>query len=377
MDFIKHILNKDALDKVQFSDIEKLVKDKTEEFLHLDYEQIPAKNVNFNGLAEHISGFLNTSGGLVIFGVSEDEEDGRDVPQGFTWTSIDKEQVENSLYRKVEPWNNDIRILPIQDPDDLTQRIFIIYVPKSKNPPHMVNHRYYLRINFQTIPMEHNQVLSIFRQSYIQRQEHINKVYGPLYNEFMSYLNWATISPWGRNYYSKILREGQFLLSYDPEFAAELNHFYNRISEWNKAVEVSRFRLPKIINAVASSFFNEKLYHAYDHSSIRINIKAESIHQLPHIDQAVLNDKDPVELWKQENPFAKILYVKIELQLEDESGRKDFQTSIIDEKAFKEFLNKLAPKVQEDTLIAYIRDEFEQMKSHLEEYLLVELEKRM
>jgi predicted HTH transcriptional regulator len=188
MSFVKHIFNKDTLDKVELEDTQELIGSRTEESLHLDYEEIP-KDVQYDGLADHISGFLNTSGGIVLFGVSESEEKGRHIPYKITWTTITKETLENNLYRKIDPWYEEIRILSLQNPGDKTQRIFAVYVPKSKNPPHMSNYRYFIRLNFQTQPIGHDQVLSIFKQYYLQKYDLVNTVYGPIYNELVSYYN--------------------------------------------------------------------------------------------------------------------------------------------------------------------------------------------
>ena len=135
MSFVKHIFGKESLRKVELQDINSLIRNKTEEFLHLDYEEIPRDNVQYDGLAKHVSGFLNTSGGAVVFGLMEKKGKGGGIPIKITWSNIKKETVENNLYQKIDPWSEGIQIFPIQNPDNNTQRIFIILVPKSKKPP--------------------------------------------------------------------------------------------------------------------------------------------------------------------------------------------------------------------------------------------------
>ena len=71
MSFVKHIFNKDTVEKLTFSDVDRLRENETKEFLNLDYEEIPQKFLKFKGLAEHVSGFLNTSGGVIVYGLSE------------------------------------------------------------------------------------------------------------------------------------------------------------------------------------------------------------------------------------------------------------------------------------------------------------------
>lgn len=374
MSFVKHIFNRESPEEIILKDIQSLIDNKIEEFLHLDYEAIPSKNVSYDGLSEHISGFLNTSGGIAIFGLAEQK---KRFPFELTWTRIKKETVENNLFQKVQPWDEDIKILPIQNPDDENLRIFIIYVPQSKNPPHMANHRYYLRLNFQTKPLGHEQVSAIFRQNYLMKYDLINNAYIPLYNEFTLFYNEKRITKWKIAGFEGILRNNRFLLGQDIDFALELDFFYNRISKWNNAIDIAPFRLSKIINSVASSFFDKEVHYYPNQSAFRVNIRAESTHQYVRIDQAILNNQDPIEFWKQDNEFAEVLEVKTELELSNPERRSDHSILDVNENDFLEFIEKLKKELEKDDLIKYIRKEFKDMQGLIETYFFEELHNRM
>ena len=374
MSFIKHIFGKDKLESIQKEDIDKLIEDKVEESQHLDYEEIPIKP-KFDGLAKHVSGFLNTSGGVVIFGVSEQKNK---IPIKITWSSIRKETVENNLYQRVEPWNENIEIAPIQNPADDSKKIFIIIVPKSKNPPHMANHRYHVRLNFQTRPLGHEQVAAIFRQNYLLKYDLIHTVYGPILSELVSFYDKMKIAEWGANEFRRIKNERLYLLRQDSDLYNDLEDFYYRVNRWNDALKHVRPRLARIINKAAADFFNTTLYERHNESALKLEIKAESLQQISCIDEAILNDEDPIDFWKKENPFAKVLSLKILLESKpNDLTRGDFKNIEIDGKDFAKFKEILTKNVAKDKLISFVRKEFDEMQGYLESSLFGDLENKI
>jgi len=166
--FIETFFRKNP-DEVTKDDIETLISRKIEENLNLDYKEI-RKYFDMDGIAKHVSAFANSAGGLLILGVSEKQEKnekGNDVkvfPEVITWgdETLTKEKLEDTLTAKIQPRIDGLRIQPVRQGNGSRRVIFVIDFPQSDNPPHMANYRYYKRLNFKTVPMEHYEVSDFF-----------------------------------------------------------------------------------------------------------------------------------------------------------------------------------------------------------------------
>ena len=112
-------------------DIDLLIKNEIEESQNLEYKQ-PSKNLeeDCNSLAVTISGFLNTDGGILIYGVTEKKVKKHHYPDEVKWSVTNKETLENLLKSRVIPWDEEIRIFSTfvkKTPESYLQSIYIGY----------------------------------------------------------------------------------------------------------------------------------------------------------------------------------------------------------------------------------------------------------
>lgn len=128
------------LDKLKIDDIQLLIDNKIDESHNLEYKGATTNTQSdCDNIAVAISSFLNTDGGIVLYGVSETKGSKPKYPNGFSWSNASKEQIESLLVSRVHPWSERIRIHRIKKKNSATQGIFIIEVPKSASPLHMNN----------------------------------------------------------------------------------------------------------------------------------------------------------------------------------------------------------------------------------------------
>jgi hypothetical protein len=224
------------LDALKISDIQLLIDNRIDESQNLEYKQPSTKlNDECNRLSETISGFLNTDGGIIVYGISELKDKTHSFPDKVIWTRATKETLESLLVSRIHPWAEGIRIHRIQNKENPEEGIFVIEVPKSPNPPHMCNYAYYQRLNYQTQPMEHESVYRAFQTNYVRRTDLLKQVIQPLYSEIRFDCRCILNFKYGNsNKYNTVVSDDAFL--YDQlelSTRREIDKFYKKMEQFS------------------------------------------------------------------------------------------------------------------------------------------------
>ena len=141
-------------DKYTIDDIQALIDSHAEEGVHLELKRANAlSKENADKVTKTFSAFANSDGGVVLYGVAEEDH----VASDYSFVDGNKITSEyiSMLARYVQPAIEGLTIYPIRKDDDFSKSIYVVKVPRSDKAPHMAkDHKYYKRNNVESIPME-------------------------------------------------------------------------------------------------------------------------------------------------------------------------------------------------------------------------------
>ncbi len=135
-------------------EIDELLSNRVPEDIHLDYKRSGAIDyVNRNEIAKDVSAFANSDGGLIIYGVEEQEHCPVRIDDGVDHRQYTREWLDQIIQSNITPPLSDVRI--VQIPLSPDRSIYVVSIPKSFRGPHQApSKHYYKRYNFRSAPME-------------------------------------------------------------------------------------------------------------------------------------------------------------------------------------------------------------------------------
>lgn len=149
----------------QFSsaDIDQLIQNKTEEDINLEFKQQLPGNAQSDKheLCADVSAFANTSGGVIFFGIAENNGAAESV-KGIVSSSIDQEiaRIEQIIHSGTEPPIPGITCTHLKASDGSS--VVATHIPKSWNQPHLTtsnqSFRLYIRTNRGKRPLDPSEI---------------------------------------------------------------------------------------------------------------------------------------------------------------------------------------------------------------------------
>ncbi len=140
--------------------INNLILSNAEETLTLEFKSKGALNNN-KEIAKDVSAMANSAGGILIYGINESNHkaDSIDFIDGNKFT---KETLERIIHSNVHRKIPNLKIVPIRFNQKIEKSIYAIVIPESIESPHMVEKKYYKRLNFESVGMEEYEVRNLY-----------------------------------------------------------------------------------------------------------------------------------------------------------------------------------------------------------------------
>lgn len=134
----------------KLEDIQSLIQNRIAESITLEYKQ--ELDRDNKEIAKDISALANTDGGTLIYGIKSQDK----IPTGINWLAGSgiEERIQNVVMTTIQPKLEGMQVIRLPNPDNDSEAIFLVSVPKSPDAPHMVYNRYYIRRGSVSSPME-------------------------------------------------------------------------------------------------------------------------------------------------------------------------------------------------------------------------------
>jgi len=154
--------------------LQKLIDERIEESSNLEYKR--ELSDDNKEIAKDISSFANTNGGIIIYGIEEENHKPKKLcplEAGL------KEKIENIIISYLNP-RLSVKIVPIDCTNPPGGQYYVIYILKSSEGPHMIvgkkDYRYYKKCNFSSIPMEDYEIRENIEKNLKNKNDSLSEI---------------------------------------------------------------------------------------------------------------------------------------------------------------------------------------------------------
>lgn len=149
--------------------LNELIENQIQESLTLDYKDSRSLGKNDgkkNEISKDVSAFANSAGGVIIYGIQEENHLPKCIDEGVDPNEISKEWIEQIIDSRIQRKIDDIQIHSIPVKSDFSRVVYVVEIPQSFRAPHQASDKkFYKRYNFKSQPMEEYEIRDVSRRS--------------------------------------------------------------------------------------------------------------------------------------------------------------------------------------------------------------------
>lgn len=151
------------------NELQRLIDDEVEESLVPDYKaagSLDKNNDKKTEITKDVSAMANSAGGTVIFGIREFPGPKNHLPERIEpieRSKFSKEWLEQ-IINNIRPRIDGVIVHPVSLSSDVDHAAYVVEIPKSTTVHQALDHRYYKRFNFQSVPMEDHEIRDVMNR---------------------------------------------------------------------------------------------------------------------------------------------------------------------------------------------------------------------
>ena len=151
------------------AELQRYINDEIEESLTLDYKasgSLDKADVKKKEITKDVSAMMNAAGGFLIFGMSEFPAPKNHLPERLDpidRTKFTKEWLEHVI-SNIRPRPNGIIIHSVGLTSGPDAVVYVVEIPKGETAHQALDHRYYKRFNFESVPMADHEIRDVMQR---------------------------------------------------------------------------------------------------------------------------------------------------------------------------------------------------------------------
>ncbi len=153
------------------TDLFGLISSQAQESLELEYKASGAldrTDGKIREISKDVSSFAHSAGGVIVYGIRESSGPRPKIPEAFDGidpSRFSREWLEQIITSRIRPRIERIRIKAVElTGAEAGKTAYVVSIPQSNSVHQAADHRYYKRFNFQSVPMEHHEIMDVLNR---------------------------------------------------------------------------------------------------------------------------------------------------------------------------------------------------------------------